>query len=143
MLLVTPWRPPLYAFQVIHLTRPAANIMLSTSLHSLVDSASCCSCCCNCTPAIRLPIYKVLQTFFLSYGGVSSCAGFCIGDFNQTITTLTAQVVSDNADLTAEFYQKVFLFWLFCICQPNTKYCLLEIQTDYIFSSSIAYVSFH
>jgi hypothetical protein len=129
MLLVTPWRPPLYAFQVIHLTRPAESIELSPSFHSLVESATCCCNDCYSLPiTTRLPTYKLLQTFVVSYGGVSACAGFCTCDFNQKFATLTAQVVSENVDLTAEFFQKVILFELFYICLPNAKYCLFAKQ---------------
>ena len=75
------------------------------SLQSLMEAAVRCDCCCNCTPDLHLPIYKVLQGFLISYGGVSGCSP--CGDFDNYTQQLQLRVVGENAELTQLFYNQV------------------------------------
>jgi hypothetical protein len=75
------------------------------SLQHVMESVVTCACCCQCAPDLKLPVYKVLQGFLLSYGGCRG-AGTC-GDFEAYTHKLRAQVVEDNAELTRQFYMTV------------------------------------
>ena len=81
------------------------------SLQHLLESTVSCDCCCQCAPDLKLPVYKVLQGFLVSYGGCRG-AGTC-GDLDAYAEKLRAEVIEDNRELTRQFYMEVF---------PNNKY---------------------
>lgn len=80
------------------------------SLQQLMESTVSCDCCCQCAPDLRLPVYKVMQGFLISFGGCRG-VGTC-GDLDFYINKLRAEVVEDNQELTRQFYMQVFRFGL-------------------------------
>jgi hypothetical protein len=115
-----PWAPVMFAFHRPGqtLARPYIEGLTHSSREEIASSAEFCCCCCCAYDALgNLPMYMVLQSSFLAYGGLRACNthSCCLGascalvDYSRYIQTLQDRVEGENAEATMLFYQQVLV----------------------------------
>lgn len=71
----------------------------------------CCNCCCGTSVSMPIiPMYKLLQLTYFSYGGFTACNGCICGQsqYEELLVKAYYQAYQENELTTKEFYQREY-----------------------------------
>lgn len=115
--------PQLFGFHLAgyHVSRPYVKGIipicdttrtLSAEVKPCCDPCCCCClCCCGTSVAMPIiPMYKLLQLTYFSYGGFVSCNGCTCspGQYEELLVKAYYQSFQENETTTQEFYQREY-----------------------------------